>query len=165
MAGVPFVVWLWVRRVLLFVLLILLLLWIISAWARSPVVVKVEHLSDDELQNLREIALSNDKTTSVVVVGAGASGLMAGYTLKYLGLSNVTILEASSQFGGRTLQLSNFSKNYPLDLGAEWLHYHPSILQDLLLFDDENDATDTKAQHSSSQIIKKKLPETIDSSG
>lgn len=71
----------------------------------------------------------------VIIVGAGAAGMFAAYTLEYLKMDYV-LLEANSEFGGRTLQMDDFI-NVPLDLGAEWIHVHPSILQDLLLFDND----------------------------
>lgn len=70
---------------------------------------------------------------SVIIVGAGAAGMFAAYSLEYMGV-NYTILEAEDQFGGRTLQKDDFV-SVPLDLGAEWCHVHPRILNDLLLFD------------------------------
>ena len=154
--------WLWIRRILAASVFVFLLLWILSVWARSPVIVEVESLDGEWLQHLRDTTASNNNSqTKVVIVGAGAAGLMAGYTLKYLGLSNITILEASSQWGGRTLEFTNLTSSsssssssatgVPLDLGAEWLHYHPDILQDLLLFDND----DEKEKETSL------LPETI----
>jgi len=75
----------------------------------------------------------------VIVVGAGAAGLFACYTLVYLGI-DCTILEASDSFGGRVQELpAGDFVDVPLDLGAEWIHVNPRVLQDMLLFDDEVD--------------------------
>jgi len=85
----------------------------------------------------------------IVIIGAGAAGLYAGYTLKYLGVENFIILEASDVIGGRVAEKKNFI-DIPLDIGAEWIHVHPKILKDLLL------PFDNAAE------LEKELPETID---
>ena len=75
----------------------------------------------------------------VIVIGAGAAGLFAGYTLTYLGI-DCTILEASDNFGGRVQELpAGDFVDVPLDLGAEWIHVNPRVLQEMLLFDDKVD--------------------------
>jgi len=66
----------------------------------------------------------------VLIIGAGAAGLYAGYVLKSKGI-NFQILEASSQYGGRLGKLSGFA-NFSIDLGAQWLHGKNSILGDLI---------------------------------
>jgi monoamine oxidase len=66
----------------------------------------------------------------VIIIGAGAAGLYAGYILKSKGI-DFQILEASSQHGGRLGKLTGFS-DYPLDTGAQWLHGQNSILGDLI---------------------------------
>lgn len=65
----------------------------------------------------------------VLIIGAGAAGLYAGYVLKSKGI-NFQILEASANYGGRLSKLTGFA-NFPLDLGAQWLHGKNSILGDL----------------------------------
>ena len=88
-------------------------------------------------------------TDPIVIVGAGAAGLYAGYTLKYLGIENFIILEASNVIGGRVAEDDNFI-DVSLDIGAEWIHVHPKILKDLLLpFDNATE-------------LYKELPETMD---
>lgn len=66
----------------------------------------------------------------VVIVGAGAAGLYAGYILKSKGV-DFEILEASSSYGGRLGKLTNFAK-FPVDLGAQWLHGKKSTVGDLV---------------------------------
>lgn len=66
----------------------------------------------------------------VVVVGAGAAGLAAGYLLDRYGI-DYTILEASARWGGRVQRLDDFI-DVPIDLGAEWLHDQPSALADAI---------------------------------
>ncbi|WP_299353660.1 FAD-dependent oxidoreductase [uncultured Shimia sp.] len=57
---------------------------------------------------------------SVIVVGAGAAGLAAGYRLRQRGI-DFQILEASNTFGGRMKRNLGFA-DFPLPMGAEWLH-------------------------------------------
>ncbi|WP_422858485.1 flavin monoamine oxidase family protein [Flagellimonas sp. S174] len=57
--------------------------------------------------------------SKVIIVGAGAAGLSAGYLLKQRGV-NFTILEADSQFGGRMKVNTSFA-DFPIALGAEWI--------------------------------------------
>ncbi|MEL6695188.1 MAG: NAD(P)/FAD-dependent oxidoreductase [Bacteroidota bacterium] len=71
----------------------------------------------------------------VLIVGAGSAGLMAGYLLKRYGI-DFQIIEASSVYGGRVKKAANFA-DFPIDLGAEWIHTNPQILSELL---DEEDA-------------------------
>jgi lysine-specific histone demethylase 1B len=66
----------------------------------------------------------------VLIIGAGAAGLYAGYILKSKGV-DFEILEASSSYGGRLGKLTNFA-NFPLDLGAQWLHGKKSVVGDLV---------------------------------
>mmetsp|Transcript_2341 Transcript_2341/g.4322 ORF Transcript_2341/g.4322 Transcript_2341/m.4322 type:complete len:190 (-) Transcript_2341:674-1243(-) len=72
----------------------------------------------------------------VVIVGAGAAGLTAAYHLNQAGWSSVQILEANSQrFGGRLLSVEQRQQQweFPVDLGAEWIHGPPAmILEDIL---------------------------------
>ncbi len=66
----------------------------------------------------------------VIIIGAGAAGLYAAYILKSKGI-NFEILEASANYGGRLGKLEGFA-NFPIDLGAEWLHGKNNILGDLI---------------------------------
>lgn len=67
---------------------------------------------------------------SVLIVGAGAAGLAAGYLLHRFGI-DFTIVEARDRIGGRTKGLSGFA-DFPIDLGAEWIHDEPELLGQLL---------------------------------
>ena len=71
---------------------------------------------------------------SVVVVGAGAAGLSAAYLLQRAGVE-VTILEASTEYGGRMRRDATWV-DFPVPLGAEWLHTDPSVLDEIV--DDDN---------------------------
>lgn len=66
----------------------------------------------------------------VIVIGAGAAGLYAGYILKSKGI-DFTILEAAAFHGGRMGKLSGFA-DYDIDSGAQWLHGANNILADLI---------------------------------
>ena len=66
---------------------------------------------------------------SVLIIGAGAAGLYAAYLLKQYDIP-CTILEASDRYGGRLRKLEGFA-DFPLDLGAEWMHGKRSVIGDL----------------------------------
>jgi len=66
----------------------------------------------------------------VIIVGAGAAGLTAGYFLKQLGI-DFTILEASSTHGGRMKRTIEFA-DFPIPLGAEWLHVERGVLDEIV---------------------------------
>jgi monoamine oxidase len=57
----------------------------------------------------------------IVIVGAGAAGLMAARELRRAGHS-VTVLEAGQRLGGRILTLDGTPAGLPLELGAEFVH-------------------------------------------
>jgi monoamine oxidase len=56
---------------------------------------------------------------SVIVIGAGASGMGAAKELKTQGC-NVTVLEARNRTGGR-INTENMGAN-KVDMGASWIH-------------------------------------------
>lgn len=66
----------------------------------------------------------------VIIIGAGAAGLYAGYLLKSKGI-DFTILEASTTYGGRMGRLNGFA-DYPIDTGAQWMHGRNNIVADLV---------------------------------
>jgi lysine-specific histone demethylase 1B len=67
---------------------------------------------------------------TVIIIGAGAAGLYAGYILKSKGI-NFKIIEASNKIGGRMGKLNGFA-DYTIDTGAQWLHGQNNILADLI---------------------------------
>ena len=75
-----------------------------------------------------------------VVVGAGASGLAAGYLLDRYGV-DFEILEANDRIGGRVKRLDGFA-DFPIDAGAEWIHQDPVVLSDLVDDPDAKGAID-----------------------
>ncbi|MFT4663031.1 MAG: monoamine oxidase [Flavobacteriales bacterium] len=72
-------------------------------------------------------AMSSEK---VLIIGAGAGGLSAGYLLQQQGIE-FEILEASSVHGGRMKINTDFA-DFPIPLGAEWLETSTSIFQEIV---------------------------------
>ncbi len=66
----------------------------------------------------------------VIIIGAGAAGMMAAYTLNQYGI-DFDLIEAGGSFGGRVKKATNLT-NFPIDLGAEWLHDDPETLGTLV---------------------------------
>lgn len=62
----------------------------------------------------------DDRSTDVIVIGAGVSGLAAARTLADAG-RRVTVLEGRDRIGGR-VWTSTLWPDMPLDLGASWIH-------------------------------------------
>lgn len=69
-------------------------------------------------------------TGKVIIIGAGAAGLYAGYTLNRGGY-DFQILEAASRIGGRMGKDANFC-DHSIDLGAQWLHGNKGMAADLV---------------------------------
>lgn len=74
-----------------------------------------------------------DKTYSydgkIIIIGAGASGLAAAKILERNGI-DYQILEATDRYGGRIKKVEGFA-DFPIDVGAEWIHNHPQVLNKL----------------------------------
>lgn len=66
----------------------------------------------------------------VIIIGAGASGLAAARILEQNNI-NYEIFEATNNYGGR-LQKDTLFADFPIDLGAEWIHNQPGILNKLI---------------------------------
>jgi monoamine oxidase len=66
----------------------------------------------------------------VLIIGAGAAGLYAGYVLHSKGI-RFRILEASATHGGRMGKATGFV-DYTIDTGAQWLHGKNNILADAI---------------------------------
>ena len=63
---------------------------------------------------------SQKRNKSVVIIGAGFSGLAAAYKLKNAGW-NVTVLEARDRIGGRVFSHKFAGTDLICELGAEWV--------------------------------------------
>jgi monoamine oxidase len=61
------------------------------------------------------------KRVDVLILGAGAAGLVAARDLSHAGL-RVTVIEARARVGGRILTLHDPRSPVPLELGAEFIH-------------------------------------------
>jgi len=75
-----------------------------------------------------EIAINKQYQYSgkVIIIGAGASGLAAAKVLEQNNIE-YQIIEATERFGGRLKKITDFA-DYPMDIGAEWIHNKPEIL-------------------------------------
>lgn len=73
--------------------------------------------------------LQAENLRNVLIIGAGAAGLTAGYRLQQRGI-DFQILEASSTYGGRMKRNLGFA-DFPLPMGAEWLHTAPRVFDDI----------------------------------
>jgi monoamine oxidase len=60
-------------------------------------------------------------TSDVIIIGAGAAGLMAARELRRAG-KTVTILESSNRVGGRAMTLDVPRAGVPVELGASFVH-------------------------------------------
>lgn len=67
---------------------------------------------------------------SVLIIGSGAAGLTAGHLLAQRGI-DFQILEASSTYGGRMKRTNDFV-DFPIPLGAEWLHVGREVLDEII---------------------------------
>ena len=79
----------------------------------------------------KETALHKSYTYNgkVIIVGAGAAGLAAAKVLEQNNIDYI-ILEATNRYGGR-LKKDTTLADFPIDIGAEWLHSAPITLNKL----------------------------------
>lgn len=75
--------------------------------------------------------MNGEQVQHIVVVGAGAAGLMAARELARAG-RRVTILEAQDRCGGRILPLSAEEFGYAAEGGAEFIHGEAPVTHGLL---------------------------------
>lgn len=66
----------------------------------------------------------------VLIIGAGPAGLTAAYQLTQRGV-DVQVLEASNTYGGRVKRTTDFV-DFPIPLGAEWLHVGKEVLTEVV---------------------------------
>ena len=72
-----------------------------------------------------------DVDCDVVIIGAGAAGLLAAREVSRAGRS-VRILEARDRVGGRMVEVDDPRALAPIELGAEFVHGRPAITYELL---------------------------------
>ncbi|MEO0584620.1 MAG: NAD(P)/FAD-dependent oxidoreductase [Bacteroidota bacterium] len=75
-----------------------------------------------------QTALDNnyDYDGKVIIIGTGGAGLAAAKILERNKI-DYQILEATDRYGGR-LKKDTTLADFPIDLGAEWIHSHPKVL-------------------------------------
>lgn len=79
----------------------------------------------EKLPEVTAVNKSYDYSGKVIVIGAGASGLAAANILERNNIDYL-ILEATDRFGGR-LKKDTTLADFPIDLGAEWIHSNPIV--------------------------------------
>ena len=67
----------------------------------------------------------------VVVLGAGVAGLATGERLGQAG-RRVLVLEARDRVGGRIRSLPGLTSEHAIELGAEFVHGTPKVLDEYL---------------------------------
>ncbi|MEL6561846.1 MAG: FAD-dependent oxidoreductase, partial [Bacteroidota bacterium] len=72
----------------------------------------------------------NTPPNKVIIVGAGPAGLSAAYLLNKRGIE-VQVLEAADTYGGR-IKTNNSFTEFPIPLGAEWLHVEKGVLNEIV---------------------------------
>ena len=80
-------------------------------------------MRNDKVSGQNEKRAGRDHA-DVIVIGAGAAGLVAASELAEAGLS-VTVLEARERMGGRIYTLNDVKRRFPIELGAEFIHGRP----------------------------------------
>lgn len=80
----------------------------------------------DKLPEETAVQKNYEFERKVVIVGAGASGLAAAKVLEQNNIEYV-ILEATNRYGGR-LKKDTALADFPIDIGAEWIHSNPKVL-------------------------------------
>src|SRR3954468_1305341 len=70
--------------------------------------------------NLKTLEMDN-QVWDIIVIGAGASGLMAAWELAQTG-KKVIVVEARNRIGGRIYTINDNRFDKPVELGAEFIH-------------------------------------------
>ena len=97
----------------------------------------------------------------VIIIGAGAAGLYAAYLLKSKGIK-FQLLEASAKYGGRLGKLTGFA-NFPIDLGAQWMHGKNNIFSDFITKSDTKiSMDDSDLKYWFNNQLVNKLPKNTD---
>ena len=95
----------------------------------------------------------------VIIVGAGASGLAAAKILEQNQI-DYTILEATNRYGGR-LKKDTTLADFSIDVGAEWIHSNPKVLNVIKGFDGskiEEELIDYKLESGANGMVKRSNP-------
>jgi monoamine oxidase len=73
----------------------------------------------------------NNPMFDIVIIGAGASGLIAASEIAAAG-KKVAVIEAEERIGGRMFTISDPAFNHPIELGAEFVHGELPITREIL---------------------------------
>ena len=79
----------------------------------------------------RSNKLRQQNRADVIVIGAGAAGLSAAAELAEAGFSAI-VLEARDRIGGRIFTRNDVGQQFPIELGAEFIHGGPPEILDVL---------------------------------
>ena len=82
--------------------------------------------AEEKLPEQTAIDKTYNYNGKVIIIGAGASGLAAAKILEQNNI-DYTILEATNRYGGR-LKKDITLADFPIDIGAEWIHSNPRVL-------------------------------------
>ena len=92
----------------------------------SPYIFNWAARAVDKLPEQTALHKSYQYGGKVIIIGAGGAGLAAAKILERNHIDYL-ILEASHRYGGRLKKDSTLA-DFPVDLGAEWIHSHPRVL-------------------------------------
>lgn len=68
---------------------------------------------------------SNDEIFDVIIIGCGPAGIAAAIEFQTIPKIKFLILEARDRVGGRVVtDITTFGKDFPVDLGAQWIHHY-----------------------------------------
>lgn len=90
-----------------------------------------------------------DYEGKVVIIGAGSAGLAAANVLEKNNISYM-VLEATDRFGGR-LKKDTTLADFPIDMGAEWIHSNPAVLD--LLRTPDRDQDELISYHLDESVV------------
>lgn len=93
---------------------------------------------------------ASDVATRVIVVGAGPAGMTAAHLLRQRGVV-ADVLEAGPTHGGRITHDLEFT-DFPIPLGAEWIHVDPSVLDEIVNDDSVSVDIETTAYADDDQV-------------
>ena len=74
-----------------------------------------------EFKNSPEVQTGGCSDAQVLILGAGVTGISAAKTLSEKGITNIIILEADSEIGGRVKNTVLKSSGIRVELGANWI--------------------------------------------
>ncbi len=104
----------------------LILLFLASLCYISCIDLKWAARAEDELPKQTALDKTYNYPGKVIIIGAGASGLAAAKVLEQNNIDYI-ILEATNRYGGR-LKKDTTIADFPIDIGAEWIHSAPVVL-------------------------------------